>query len=215
METKKTAVYVRVSTEKQSCETQICRLTDFLKSKGTTNYELYQDEAESGASEDRPALKRLLTDVIEGKVEFVLVTKLDRLFRSLKHLIETLAFFKQHNTTFMALDDNIDLTTPQGVLMMQLLGAFAEFERNLIAKRTHEGMQKKIAEGKKFGAPKVISSDLRKSILMANQMGMSLRKIASKIGVSHTTIKKTLGENAINEIVAKELIGFEYKPYKS
>lgn len=206
MKTKITAVYMRVSTEKQSIDTQKHQVDKFLEYRPFENIQYYQDDAESGTSINRPALNQLLNDVKAGKVETVIVVKLDRLFRSVKHLIETLATFKQHGATFISITENIDLTTAMGVFMMQVLGSFAEFERNMIAHRTKASLDRIRASGRKLGPPVQISTETRNKVIELRNSGLSLRVVAQQTGISHTMVNRIMGEQAFEQIIEKELM---------
>lgn len=194
METKINAVYLRVSTENQSIEMQLHAIKQFLQIKGITNYQIYQDEGESGSKTSRPALNKLLNDVNQGKVELLCVYKLDRLFRSLSHLISTLKHLSDKNVLFVSVTESMDLSTAHGRLMMQLIGAFAEFERNLVSQRTKAGLAHARANGVKFGAPEKISLETRVKVLDLRQAGLSYNRIAKECSISncmaHRIVKK-------------------------
>jgi DNA invertase Pin-like site-specific DNA recombinase len=141
---KRVAVYCRVSTEEQSTDTQerIC-LEDCAK-RSYEVFKVYKDVI-SGTKSSRPAFNDLLTDMRSDSFDTVMVTKLDRLGRSLKHLLSLFDEFSARGVQFIAVTQSIDTTTASGRLQMQVMGAFAEFERNLISERTKEGL--KIATG--------------------------------------------------------------------
>ena len=137
----KAAIYCRVSTDKQELFKQVELCKEHCKIKG---YEIYKIYAEiiSGAKESRPEFNNLLNDLRHYKFKAVVVSRLDRIGRSLKHLLNLLDEFNNKGVDIITVTQNIDTTTPAGKLLFQLLGAFAEFERNLISERTKEGLKK-------------------------------------------------------------------------
>jgi len=149
----KAAIYCRVSTEEQHADKQedICR--EYCKRSGHSVYKVYKDVI-SGTKESRPSFNKLLEDLRHFKFDAVLVTKLDRLGRSLQHLLSLIDEFKRKGVHFIAATQNIDTTTASGTLQLQIMGAFAEYERNIISERTKEGLRKAVGVGKR-GSDKV------------------------------------------------------------
>lgn len=135
----KVAIYVRVSTEEQNLENQINLCKKFCENKGWEIYKIYSDKI-SGAKSNRPAFNELLQDLRHFKFRAIVVTKIDRLGRSLQHLISLLDEFQSKQVEFVAVTQNIDTTSAAGRLQWQIMGAFAEFERELIRERTREGL---------------------------------------------------------------------------
>lgn len=115
----------------------------------------------SGSKESRPALNKLMQDAHSRKFDAVLVWKIDRWGRSLKHLVTLLADLDAYGIAFASVRDSLDLGTPSGRLMMQLLGVMAEFERSLIVERLRAGLKNARSKGKALGSPKLI--DLSKA----------------------------------------------------
>ena len=144
----KVAIYCRVSTEEQDADKQeeACKL--YCERMNYEVYKVYKDII-SGAKETRPALNELLTDMRHFKFDAIMVTKLDRVGRSLQHLLGLFDEFKNKGINFIATTQNIDTTTSTGKLQMQMIGAFAEFERNLISERTKEGLKGNTRVGKR------------------------------------------------------------------
>lgn len=139
--------YARISTIDQNLDLQL----DALKAAGCER--VYQDEGVSGAKASRPGLKRALKRL--SKDDVFIVWKLDRLGRSMRHLIELTTMFEDKGIGFRSLSDAIDTSTPGGKLYFHMMGAFAEFERNLISERTKAGMAAAKARGVRMGRPKV------------------------------------------------------------
>ena len=136
----KVAIYVRISTEQQDLKNQIELCKKHCEIKGYEIYKIYQD-VYTGTEILRPAFNQLLKDMRQYKFNAVVVTKLDRIGRSLQHLLSLFDEFSNKGVQFIAVTQNIDTTTSAGKLQMQIIGAFAEFERNLISERTKEGLK--------------------------------------------------------------------------
>ncbi|MDR2571748.1 MAG: recombinase family protein [Oscillospiraceae bacterium] len=149
----KTGIYVRVSTEEQAQEgfsirAQQQKLVDYTRIKDWTVYKVYSDEGISGKNiTDRPAVKELIEDIESGKIENVLVFKIDRLTRSTKDLINLLELFNEHDCCFNSLMESIDTQTPSGRMFLKIIGIFAEFERENIIERSRLGFERKAREG--------------------------------------------------------------------
>ena len=145
------AGYVRVSTdaqvERDSLTTQEQALTAHCQAQGWT-LQLYRDEGVSAKDTERPALQRLLADVRSGRVAAVLVTKLDRISRSLRDLLDLVALFEAAGVKFVSLRDNIDTSGPVGRFILHILGAIAELERGITAERVAEDMKLRAKRGK-------------------------------------------------------------------
>ncbi len=197
MKTKINAAYIRVSTENQSPESQLQAIRQFLQLKGITDYKIYQDIGESGSKESRPSFNELLNDIKQGKVETLVIYKLDRLFRSLSHLLSYLKLFSEYQVKFSSVQESIDLTTPQGVLMAQLLGAFAEFERSLIIERTKAGLRATKVNGQKLGAPIKITLETRTKVLELRTQGFSYNEIAKQCNISNSMAHQIVKSNSV------------------
>lgn len=196
------AIYVRVSTSTskakgkgsdarvQDTEMQKREILAHIASRGLQDFEIYEDKGYSGTKDARPALKRLMADCRAGKVRTVICWKLDRLFRSLRHLINTLDEFSRLGLEFVALRDSIDLSTHSGRLMMQLLGAFAEFESSVTRERVNAGLDNARAKGKRLGRrPKPIPEAEMQELLAR---GATHVELSRALGVSTKTIQRAL-----------------------
>lgn len=142
--------YARVSTDEQDTAAQ----QDALRAQGCSV--IFEDKA-SGASKERPNLARALDRV--GKGDTLLVVRIDRLARSLAHLLEIVETLRAKGAFFRSINDPIDTSSAQGMLMTQMLGAFAEFERALIRERTRAGIKAAVARGARPGNPKMRARD--------------------------------------------------------
>jgi len=144
----KVAIYCRVSTEEQDADKQEDICIEDCKRRNLEVFKIYKDVI-SGSSTSREHFNQLLLDMRSNKFDVIMVTKLDRLGRSLQHLLSLFDEFNRKNVQFIAVTQNIDTTTSSGRLQMQIMGAFAEFERNIISERTKEGLRKAVGVGKR------------------------------------------------------------------
>ena len=147
------AVYVRVSTFDQEPENQLQELRRYVEARGWT-YAEFVDRGVSGAKDRRPVLDELLKAIRRRKVNVVVVWSLDRLGRSLRHLIALLDEFQHVGVGFVSLREGLDCTTPAGRLQWQIIGAISEFERARIQERVKAGLQRARAQGKRLGRPR-------------------------------------------------------------
>ena len=147
-------LYARVSTtDKQDPEMQLADLREYASRRGWELCGTFVDRT-SGSHESRPALDEVMSLCQQRKADVVIVWKLDRLGRSLKHLVNILAEWETLGIAFISLRDNLDLTTPSGKLMFHVIGAMAEFERALIQERVKAGLAQAKREGRRGGRPK-------------------------------------------------------------
>jgi DNA invertase Pin-like site-specific DNA recombinase len=142
----------------------------------------------TGSKDSRPSLNRLMADASQRKFDAVLVWKLDRFGRSLRHLVNALAELEALGLTFVSLRDNLDLSTPSGRLMFQIIGAMAEFERSLIQERVRAGLRNAKSKGIRLGRPRVFVSESRIDSLRAS--GASWRAISKDLGVALGTVHR-------------------------
>lgn len=148
------AIYVRVSTTDQTTLNQQIELVGYCERNGLEVYRIYKDEGVSGIKTSRIGLDLMLTDLRCNKFDTVLVWKLDRLGRSVQHLLQILQEFRKNNVRLISANNNIDTSTAQGIFFFTVVSAFAELERDIITERIRLGMDRKIKEGFKFGRPK-------------------------------------------------------------
>ena len=174
--------YARVSTDGQTLDAQIAQ----LKTAGADK--VFREKV-SGARADRPELARLLRALSAGDV--VLVTRLDRLARSTRDLLNTLAAIADKQAGFRSLSDAwADTTTPHGRLMLTVLGGLAEFERELIRARTGEGRQRAKDRGARLGRKPKLTAHQRREALARRAAGEPLAEIARSYDVHHSTISR-------------------------
>jgi len=144
----KIAIYCRVSTDEQFADKQEVACREYCQKQGFEIFRVYKDII-SGSKESRPEFNILLEDMRENKFNCVMVTKLDRMGRSLQHLLSMFNEFNKRGVHFIAITQNIDTSSASGRLQLQIMGAFAEFEREIIRERTIEGMKKAVGVGKR------------------------------------------------------------------
>jgi putative DNA-invertase from lambdoid prophage Rac len=149
---KKAAIYIRVSTSEQTTENQRERLMGFC-SRVYEVYKVYEDIG-SGLRDDRPAFNEMMDDMRAGCFDAIIVWKLDRIGRSLQHLLHIFQEMQKKKIDFVSITQNIDTTTAAGKLLFHIIGAFAEFESSLISERTKLGMERARRQGRHIGRPK-------------------------------------------------------------
>src|SRR6187401_2830987 len=175
--------YARVSTGEQTLALQLDALTTAGCGK------VYQETA-SGAKAERPVLADVLGYVRKG--DTLVVWRLDRLGRSLRHLIEVVGALAERGVGFKSLTEQIDTTTPGGKLVFHVFGALAEFERDLIRERTHAGLAAARARGRLGGRPKGLSRPAEATALAAETLyregQLSVQQIAAKLHIAKSTL---------------------------
>jgi DNA invertase Pin-like site-specific DNA recombinase len=134
---------------------QVSQLRGFAERRGWIVVAEFTDEGISGTTDSRPALNRMLADAHKRRFDAILVWRLDRLGRSLRHLVNTLADLESIGVAFVSMMDNLDLSTPSGRFMAQMLGALAQFEREIIVQRVRAGIAHAKASGKHCGRPRL------------------------------------------------------------
>lgn len=184
--------YARISTTDQNLDLQI----DALKKEGCEK--IFQ-ETVSGAKTERIELNRLLEQVRQGDV--IVVWKLDRLGRSLKHLVSLVSVLIDKGVGLKSLNDPIDTTSSQGRLIFNLFASLAEFERDLIRERTQAGLQAARARGRKGGRPKGLSAAAEKKAIAAEALykegRLSVGEITENLDISKATLYSYLRHRGV------------------
>jgi len=175
----RTAIYARVSTFDQEPENQLVELRRYVEARGWTPTE-YIDRGFSGAKDRRPALDQLVADAKRRRFDVLACWRLDRLGRSLKHLVTLLDELQALNVGFVTLGEGIDTTTPAGRLQLHVLSAISQFERDRIAERVRAGLARAKAQGRCLGRP-------RNSPALIDVPGGSVRAAARIWGVAPST----------------------------
>ena len=191
--------YARVSTPDQDLALQL----DALEAAGCVRV---FSETASGARSQRPQLERLFDQLREGDTLVVWrLDRLDRLGRSLRHLVTLVEELDTRGVGFRALDQQIDTTTASGRLQIHLFAALAEFERELGRERTHAGLQAARARGRRGGRPRALSGDQVAVVrAMYDSREHTVTAIAGVLGVSRATIYRELGLATAGDIPAQQ-----------
>lgn len=183
--------YARVSTADQNLSLQL----DALQKAGCD--QIFQEHI-SGAKADRPELARLIELLRPG--DEIVVWKLDRLGRSLQHLIDLVAQFDEKGVAFSSLNDHIDTSTPAGKLVFRIFASLAEFEREVIRERTMAGLAAARAQGRTGGKPKGLSEEAKKQARVAESLHKEkypIKEIARQLKLSRTTVYKYLNHRGV------------------
>jgi DNA invertase Pin-like site-specific DNA recombinase len=198
----KVATYSRVSTaQHQSTEAQVAELRLFCHARGWEVAHEIADHGYSGGTDNRPGLKELFSLVRQRKVDAVGVVKMDRLFRSLRHLVVTLEELESLGVTFVAVRDNVDWSTPAGRFFIQILGSLAEFEKSIIRERIMAGIKHARNKGKRLGRPRLHREH---EILRLRGQGLSHRQIARRLGVSKGLVYRVLKDQGSAQKTSSE-----------
>ena len=184
---KKVCLYCRVSTAYQTPENQLRELRAVAERMG---YEIVSEFIDNGISgsksrKDRPALDEMMKLATQRKFEMVMCWSIDRLGRSLQHLVEILNELQAMKIDLFFMQQGMDTTTPSGRMIFSVFGAIGEFERNLIRERVIAGQQRAKASGVHIGRPTKMNDGMRSAIKAMHEKGMSIRQIAKscKVGI--------------------------------
>ena len=194
---KRAAIYVRVSTDRQTVENQLRELRHIAERRGWEVVTEYHDAGISGAKgrDDRPGLDEMLKDAQRRRFDVVMAWAIDRLGRSLIDLLGTIQALEACGVDLYLDQQSIDTTTPAGRLMFQITGAFAEFERSMIRQRIRAGLKRAMEAGKRLGRPKIAHA-LEKRIQSHLRAGKGMLKVARECGVGTGTVHRIAREMA-------------------
>ena len=190
----RTAIYLRVSTAQQTVENQQKQLETLVNSRNWSIFQVYKDEGISGDSKDRPAFNQMINDAKCGKFDCILVFQLSRLGRSLNQIVQTITELDQANVGVYSMSEHISTMedNPYGKVTLAIFAALAEVELGLIRERVRAGVKRAQDNGTVFGRP-FKGFDLNKALAMKEE-GMSIRKIAKALSVSHMTVRRRFEE---------------------
>lgn len=204
------ALYLRVSTDRQDCANQQPDLHAYIRARGWTLTREYIDAGISGATDRRPALDELVKDARRRRFDVLVVWRLDRLGRSLRHLILLVDELTALGVAFVTLTEGIDGSTPSGKLQFHLLGAIAEFERARVGERVRAAHNRARAAGKHIGRPKhqVSDADLQRTA------ALSVRAAARVLRVSPALVCRLRSERLpkIDRQNGPEIVGLDIAP---
>ena len=192
---KKVCLYCRVSTTHQTSENQLRELRVVAERMGYEIVSEFIDNGISGAKsrKDRPALDEMMKLATQRKFEMVMCWSIDRLGRSLQHLVEILNELQAMKIDLYFMQQGMDTTTPSGRMIFSVFGAIGEFERNLIRERVIAGQQRAKASGVHIGRPTKMNDGMRSAIQAMHQNGMSIRQIAKSCKVGIGTVYSVIG----------------------
>ncbi len=188
------AVYGRVSTKEQHAENQIDELTSYAAVRNLEVVEVYIDNGVSGSAQRRPAIDQMIADGRRRRFDAILVWKLDRLARSVRHLTTLAGELEALGIDLIVLDQAIDTSTPTGRLLFHVLGAIAEFEGDLIRDRIAMGMRAARRNGTRIGRPKTVTGELQRRIVRLRESGRTIREIAGLVGVSKASVGRVVSK---------------------
>lgn len=194
---KRVAIYTRVSTASQSCDSQLLDLRSFGASRGWQVVEEYADEGVSGVRERRPALDRLMADARRRRFDVVLCWRFDRFARSTRFLVEALETFRTLGIDFVSYQEALDTLTPMGNCVFVIISALARLERDIVAERVKAGLRRACAKGKRLGRPR-LKVDERQLRVVASQK-LPVRAAAKALGVSPSSYLRLVRSQAAAE----------------
>ena len=188
---KKAAIYARVSTSGQTVSNQVNELRKVAERHGWEIVHEYRDRGVSGAKgrDKRPQFDQMLKAANRREFDIIMSWSVDRLGRSLQHLVEFLGDIQHKGVDLYLHQQNIDTSTPSGKAMFQMVGVFAEFERSMIQERVKAGLARARKEGKRLGRPPV-SAEIEDKIRDARKEGQGMLKIARNLGVGVSTVQR-------------------------
>jgi len=189
--TKRVAIYARVSTDGQSTNNQLRVLKRVAKAAGWDVVDKYIDEAVSGAKgrDERPQFDALHQAITRREVDMVMAWSVDRIGRSLQHLVQFLEHLQSTKVDLYLHEQGIDTTTPAGRAMFQMCGVFAEFERSMIQARVKAGLERAKASGKTLGRPKTPPHiERRVQQLLRDKVGK--KSIARQLGIGVSVVQR-------------------------
>ena len=186
------AIYARVSTKDQSTEGQVAQLMAYCQARGWADVAVFRDDGISGVRDNRPELDKLRERMLHGEFESVVVSKMDRLGRSLGMILRFWDEADAAGVRVIVVDQGIDTSTPAGRLQRNMLAALAEFERELILERTRAGIARARALGKKFGAPRRIPESVAREVRARRDRGESLRMISQRMNIKLGGVRSVL-----------------------
>lgn len=190
------AAYARVSTKDQECLNQLAEMRQYAAARGWEIQEEYVDTGWSGAKTSRPALDRLMKDALSRKVDCILCVRLDRWGRSVRHLSDSLAKLKSAGVRWMAISQGIDTdaNNPMTDLLINVLSAISQFERELIRERVAAGIARAkktgTKSGKPPGRPRMILN--RQAVIDARAAGLTFSALQTKFGLSRGLVWRIL-----------------------
>jgi DNA invertase Pin-like site-specific DNA recombinase len=189
-------MYVRVSTDRQTVENQVAKLTDVANARGWQIVATFSDAGISGAKgrRERPGLDDMLKQAQRGRFDVVMAWAIDRIGRSLIDLLGTIQHLDACKVDLYLDQQQIDTTTPSGRLLFQVTGAFGEFERSMIRERVNAGLARAKAQGKTLGRLRKVDAGQKAAVIRLRKQGMGILKIAREIGTGTSYVQRIVAE---------------------
>jgi len=200
---RKAALYLRTSHADRTTENQRRELRKAAKRAGWSIAAVYEDNGISGAKgrDGRPGFDQMLKDANRREFDVIMAWSVDRLGRSLQHLVSFLGDIHAKGVDLYLHRQGIDTTTPSGKAMFQMCGVFAEFESEMIRERINAGLararERGTKSGRPIGRPKTVTPKLIRNVRRAREEGLSLRKIAKHAGTSLRTVQRVLESESV------------------
>jgi DNA invertase Pin-like site-specific DNA recombinase len=185
-------LYARVSTKDQHCSQQLQEIRAYVEARGWEVAGEFVDRGLSGAKNSRPAMNRLMDAARRRQIDAVICSKMDRWGRSMPHFVSTVQELRGLGVRFIAVSQGIDTdeSNPAARLMLNMLAAFSEFERELIVERTLAGLARARRHGRVGGRPRVVCD--RSKIERLHEEGKTLVEIADRVGISKSSVHRLL-----------------------
>lgn len=199
---KRVGVYLRVSTHDQSTDNQRLELERVAQQRDWQIVETYIDHGISGSKgrDQRPGFDKLAKDASRGRIDMVMAWSIDRIGRSLHHVVSFLADLNEQGVGLYLHQQNVDSSTAAGKAMLSMCGVFAEFERSIIVDRVNAGLARARAQGKVFGRPRV-SREVELRVNQLNSAGYGKLRIAREVGCGVSTVQRIVGPAMVNRAV--------------
>lgn len=191
---KKVCLYVRVSTSKQTVENQVRELTEYSNRCGYEIVEIYQDEGISGSKSrnERPSLDKMMKDGVRRRFDMVLCWSVDRLGRSVSHLVETMNELQENKIDIFFLKQGIDTSSSTGRLVFGIFSCISEMERTVIRERVISGLERVKSQGKKLGRPTKMNDGMKQAVKLLREKGMGIKQISKQLQIGVGTVYSVL-----------------------
>jgi len=185
-----TAIYLRVSTDKQTTDSQAVELREYVRRRGWDNVTEYSDVT-SGAKFSRTGLDALMREVRRGRVDRLVAYKLDRIGRSLGHLVGLVSELQTHKCALVTVSEGIDTseTNPAAQLQLNILGAVCQFEREIIRERVQSGLKAAVARGQRLGRPSTLEKHLPRVRELLGA-GKNISQISRELDIAYASAHK-------------------------
>ena len=190
----KVCLYVRVSTSKQTVENQVRELTEYSNRCGYEIVEIYQDEGISGSKSrnERPSLDKMMKDGVRRRFDMVLCWSVDRLGRSVSHLVETMNELQENKIDIFFLKQGIDTSSSTGRLVFGIFSCISEMERTVIRERVISGLERVKSQGKKLGRPTKMNDGMKQAVKLLREKGMGIKQISKQLQIGVGTVYSVL-----------------------